>query len=94
MTRDWFFAGHAPMPKTRRKSNRLNDNDREEWINNDTGLYEWWQRSRKGITTFIRENRAELDRLIYAMLNEGPTDREARQVRASTDFANDLRTML
>ena len=43
----------------------INDSDRAEWVNNDEGLYNWWKSTKKGITTFVRENRKELDEFIY-----------------------------
>jgi hypothetical protein len=60
------------------KNARLNDADREEWIGNDEGLHEWWRSSRQGISTFIRANRAELDRLIIAMRDAPPRQRTWR----------------
>jgi hypothetical protein len=53
----------------------LNNADREEWISNDEGLHDWWRSSRVGITTFIRANRAELDRQIIAMRDAPPRER-------------------
>lgn len=50
----------------------MNDQEREQWINNDEGLYLEWRRSRKGITTFIRENRQEIDLVIDSILNKEP----------------------
>lgn len=47
----------------------MNDQDRKQWVQNDEGLYRWWLSTRQGITTFVRENRAELTRLITAYLN-------------------------
>jgi hypothetical protein len=44
----------------------MNDEDREQWVNNEQGLYNWWRRSRKGITVFVRENRKEIDRYLAA----------------------------
>lgn len=48
---------------------RLNDDERDQWIDNDEGLYRWWKSSRQSKRAFIRENRAELDRLILAVLD-------------------------
>lgn len=42
----------------------MNDNDREEWINNDEGLYLSWKSSRMSMRQFIRENRDDLDKII------------------------------
>jgi hypothetical protein len=38
-----------------------NDNDREDFVNNDEGLYNMWRRSGKGITVWVRENRQFID---------------------------------
>lgn len=51
----------------------LNDTDREQWIDNDEGLYDWWRSSRQSKRAFIRENRDELTRLIMAELNREPS---------------------
>lgn len=46
----------------------LNDNDREEWIDNDEGLYSWYRSSRKSMREFIRNNRTDIDAHIKAVL--------------------------
>lgn len=43
-----------------RKSFR-NDKERADWINNEPGLYHWWQCSGVSITVFIRTFRSEID---------------------------------
>lgn len=43
----------------------INDTDREEWVENDEGLYGWFKRSRMSLRRFIRENRAGIDARIY-----------------------------
>lgn len=48
---------------------RRNDKDREQWVDNDEGLYCWWRSSRKAKRSFIRENRAEIDQVIDRVLN-------------------------
>ncbi len=50
----------------------LNDEDRREWVQNDESLYIWWKRSGLGLYRFVRENRAELTRLIQAALDYPP----------------------
>ena len=50
----------------------MNDDDRAEWVNNDERLYRWWLSERCGITTFVREHRAELDGYIRGELERGP----------------------
>lgn len=54
------------------KTQTLNDNDREQWIDNDEGLYSWFRSSRQSKRAFIRENREELTRLILNALNRPP----------------------
>ncbi len=51
------------------KSNRLNDEDRRQWINNDEGLYNWQRSSGLSMREFIRQNRQELDACINKVLN-------------------------
>ncbi len=41
-----------------------NDQEREQWVMNDEGLYDLWKRSGKGITTFVRTHRKEIDEVI------------------------------
>ncbi len=56
----------------------LNDNDREQWVNNDEGLYSWWKSTRQPIRTFVRENRAELTEAINKVLNAPPRQKSWR----------------
>lgn len=56
----------------------LNDNDREEWVNNDEGLYSWWKSTRQPIRTFVRENRARLTEMINAVRNKPPHEKSWR----------------
>lgn len=42
----------------------MNDSEREDWINNDEGLYNWQRSSGMSMRKFIRENREEIDRVI------------------------------
>ena len=51
---------------------RLNDTEREQWVNNDEGLYNWWRRSHQSMRQFIRKNRTELDAAINQALNVKP----------------------
>ena len=46
----------------------LNDKDREQWIMNDEGLYNWFRSSRLSMRNFIRQNRKELDECIKPVL--------------------------
>lgn len=46
----------------------MNDADRQQWVENDEGLYDMWRRSRQPIRAWIRENRKELDRLIAPVI--------------------------
>ena len=51
---------------------KRNDTDREGWVSNDEGLLDWYRRWRLtnigGRRDFIRENRAEIDANIEAVL--------------------------
>lgn len=53
----------------------MNDAEREQWVNNDEGLYDWyrgWRRGRLGVRSvraFVREHRSELDACIQRMLS-------------------------
>ena len=42
----------------------MNDTERDQWIDNDEGLYDWWRTSRQSKRDFIREHRAEIDAAI------------------------------
>jgi hypothetical protein len=45
----------------------INDTDRDQWIDNDEGLYNLWKRSRLAKRAFIRANRDLIDGAIEAM---------------------------
>ena len=47
----------------------MNDTERDEWIDNDEGLYGWWKSSGESKQNFIRANRVEIDRTIDNMLS-------------------------
>lgn len=42
----------------------MNDNEREQWVSNDEGLYNEQRRSRLSMRDFIRQNRAMIDECI------------------------------
>lgn len=42
----------------------MNDTDREQWVDNDEGLYRMMRESRKSKRAFVRENRAFIDDVI------------------------------
>lgn len=42
----------------------MNNTEREQWIDNDEGLYNWWRSSKLSKRKFIKENRAEIDAAI------------------------------
>lgn len=48
---------------------KLTATDIGQWIDNDEGLYNSWRSSKKKKSAFIRENRAELERVINNVLN-------------------------
>jgi hypothetical protein len=48
---------------------KLNDSQREDWIANDEGLYDWHRLSGLSVRAFMRKHRAELDDAITKMMN-------------------------
>ena len=66
-----------------------NDNEREQWVNNDEGLYDMYKRWRRhnkgGMRGFIRANRAEIDSLITGV-SDG--SRRAHDLKYGTGLAN------
>jgi len=46
------------------KTDRINDEDRRQWIESDEGLYDWQQRSRLSMQAFIKQHRADIDAVI------------------------------
>ena len=51
---------------------RINDNDREDWVNNVETLYNLWRRSGRGITVWVRQNRKLIDSVIKSELGREP----------------------
>lgn len=51
---------------------KLNNKAREQWILNHEGLYNWFKSERKSMSTFIRENRAEIDKVIRERFTKPP----------------------
>ena len=47
----------------------MNENQRSEWIDNDEGLYNWWQKSHQNKRKFMRENREGIDLVIRQLLS-------------------------
>lgn len=45
-------------------TNRHNDEERRDWIDNDEGLYNWKRSSGLSMREFIRQNRVEIDAAI------------------------------
>lgn len=42
----------------------MNNTEREQWIDNDEGLYRWWKSSRLSKREFIKASRDEIDAAI------------------------------
>jgi hypothetical protein len=51
------------------KQTKLNNSERENWVNNDEGLYNWFKSSRLSMREFIKQNKSELDECILRVLN-------------------------
>jgi hypothetical protein len=54
----------------------IDDHERELWVNNDEGLYRWYQqesrRMKGGMRAFIKRNRAEIDAAIRGVRDRDP----------------------
>lgn len=50
----------------------MNDEERGQWVDNDEGLYNWWQREGGSLRAFVRAHRDELTELINAVLDRKP----------------------
>lgn len=46
----------------------MNDRERQQWIDNDEGLYNDWRASRQSQREFIRQNRAAIDAAILPVI--------------------------
>ena len=49
----------------------MNNNERELWIMNDEGLYNWYESTRLSITQFIKDNKDEIDEVIHDWFRRG-----------------------
>jgi len=47
---------------------KLTNAEREQWINNDEGLYDWKRSSRLSMREFIKQNKEEIDQCINNVL--------------------------
>ncbi len=54
------------------KKDGINDEERRLWVLNDAGLYGWYRSTRQPLKTFIRENRAEIDKAIIKVRDAPP----------------------
>lgn len=45
----------------------MNDKERMDWISNDEGLWNWWLTSKTPMKLFVKEHRAEIDRIIESI---------------------------
>lgn len=57
------------MPTLEDAMCKLNDHDRQQWVDNDEGLYRWWRSTGLSRREFIRQNRSEIDKAVRAMVN-------------------------
>lgn len=56
----------------------INNSDREQWIDNDEGLYSWWRSSRMSKREFIKANKVEIDAAIRSVLDAPPREKTWR----------------
>jgi hypothetical protein len=68
----YYGGGHYHIKPKPSKPVTVNAEDRRQWVQNDAGLYQWWQDSGIGLYRFERENRAELTRIIKGEMERGP----------------------
>lgn len=47
----------------------MNDDERNQWIDNDEGLYDMWRRSGLSKRAFIRRMRGEIDEAIRPVID-------------------------
>ena len=52
---------------------RINDEEREMWVNNYEYLYNLWRRSGRGIVVWVRSNRELIDEVIRGELSKEPS---------------------
>ena len=50
----------------------MNDRERENWVLNDEGMYQWWKRTGQSMRKFLRLNRKEIDQAIERATNRPP----------------------
>lgn len=60
-------------------SGKLTNRDREQWIDNDEGLYLWRKQSRLSKRAFIQAFKAEIDAVILGVLNRPPRSNPRRK---------------
>jgi hypothetical protein len=63
-TATWTMTGTGCQEKT------MNDDEREDWVNNVESLYFWWKGSGLSMRNFIRQNREAIDKEIQAILKK------------------------
>jgi hypothetical protein len=48
----------------------MNDREREQWILNHEGLYNWWKSTKLGMKRFLLAHRAEVDNEIKKIIDQ------------------------
>ncbi len=67
---NWINVSHTTTRMRQSPSRSThNDTEREEWILNDEGIYDWQRRSRLSMRAFILLHRAEIDQAIDTVNN-------------------------
>jgi hypothetical protein len=58
---------HSSKPvRSNARKFSLSDADREQWVDNEEGLYRWWKSSRMAKRSFVRAHRKEIDDAIFS----------------------------
>jgi len=52
----------------------MNNKEREMWVLNDEGLYNWWKASKMSMTKFIKENKDDLDQILDKAIHQKPKE--------------------
>lgn len=53
------------------KNQPIDDDDREQWVANDEGLYDLWRSSGLSEEEFVRQNRELIDEVIHNVRDGG-----------------------
>ena len=64
-----FEATHGQVMTTKMWENKMNDQERVMWVENDEYLYRWRLSERLGVWAFVRKYRKEISDYIKSICN-------------------------